>query len=206
MADRLSIYRGALQLLGAGEIASLTEDIPPKRALDNAWEPVVNYVLKRGLWNFAIRTVELAVDDDVEPLFGYSHAFSKPTDWVRTAGIANEPTFMAEFEQYRDDNGYWFADADPLYVRYVSSDPAYGWNVGAWPQDFAEVIEARLAFKANLPVSSDRGNRNDMFQLFEKALKEAKTLDAVDEAVQRRKPGRLVQSRFVGGRNRFNGY
>lgn len=195
MADRLAIYRGALRLLGPSELSSLSEDRPEKRALDAAWEPAVNYMLAKGQWNFAIRSVELQPDEDVEPLFGYDYAYSKPDDWIRTVGFSSNPSFGESLEDYEDEAGHWHTSTDILYVRYVSSDEAYGWNVGAWREPFAKALQAYLAFECGLPVSSDRGNRNDVYSLFKNHLTEAKTLDAVDERVRVRPRGNWTRSR-----------
>lgn len=196
MADRLSIYKGVLRLLGnAAGLSSLTEVSPTRNALDDAWRAAGDYMLARGLWNFAIRTVEMSPDEDVEPLFGYTYAYSKPDDWVRTASISDRPTFDDGFEDYEDETAYWYTNCSTLYVRYVSDDDAYGWNIGAWRQPFSKALEAYLAWECGLPISSDRGNRNDMFQLFTRLLKDAKSLDAVDERVRSRPSGRLVRSR-----------
>lgn len=204
MADKLEIYRGALRLLGdAHGLSSLTEDGPARLALDNAWGQAVAYLLARGLWNFALRTVELTEDGAITPL-GYQYAFAKPADWVRTAGISDDPTFRQSFEKYQDEAGYWYADITPLYLRYVSNDEEYGLNVTAWRQPFAKALEAYLAYECGLPISSDRGNRSDMFTLFNKLLKDAKTLDAVDERVQTLPEGRLVKARFYR-RSRYQG-
>ncbi|MBZ9807697.1 hypothetical protein [Mesorhizobium sp. ESP-6-2] len=205
MADRLAIYRGALQLLGnAAGLSSLTEVSAARNALDSAWQDAGDYMLTQGLWNFSIRAVELSNDEDVAPLFGLTYAFSKPTDWVRTASISSDGTFVESYENYEDETGYWYANIDPLYVRYVSDDDEYGWNVAAWRQPFAKTMEAFLAFQCGLPISSDRGNRNDLYGIYEKRLKNAKTLDAVDERVQFSPRGRLVRSRLrsFGGTDR----
>lgn len=195
MADKLSIYKGALRLLGPHELSSLTDDRPERYQLDDAWDDAVEHLLAQGLWNFAIRAVQLSADEDVEPLFGWDYGFIKPTDWVRTVGISNEPTFRVGFEDYEDEAGKWFANHDTLYVRYVSNDEAYGLNIGAWRQPFAKALEAYLAFESGLPISGDRGNRNDLYSLYKERLKRAKTLDAFDEAVERMPAGRLVRAR-----------
>lgn len=202
MASRLSIYRGAARLLGDRRITALTDDGETRKAFDDAWRDVGDYLLARGLWNFAIRTVELTQDEDVEPLFGYTYAFSKPDDWVRTASISDVGTFTGDFNDYEDETEYWYCDCDPLYVRYVSDDDQYGWNVAAWRQPFAKAFEARLAFECGLPISQDRSNRNDMEALAEKRLREAKSLDAVDERTRHSPAGRLVKAR---GGGRFRG-
>lgn len=200
MASRLSIYKSALRYLGnAASLSSLTEASPPRLALDDVWQEAGEYMLAKGLWNFAIRTTQLSEDEDVEPLFGYQYAFSKPDDWVRTAGISTDPTFQDGFEDFADEAGYWYADSDTLYIRYISNDDAYGWNVGAWREPFAQAFACYLAFQCGLPLSSDKSNRNDLFNLFKSLLTEAKTLDAVDEKVARSPAGRLVKSRLRRG-------
>jgi hypothetical protein len=200
MANRLSIYKSALRYLGnAAGLSSLTEASPSRYALDDAWRQAGDYLLAKGMWNFAIRSVELQEDEDVEPLFGYQFAFSKPDDWVRTVSISTDPTFQDGFEDYSDETNYWYADSDTLYVRYISNDTDYGWNVGAWREPFAQTFACYLAFQCGLPLSSDKSNRNDLFNLFKSLLTEAKTLDAVDERVARSPAGRLVKSRLRRG-------
>lgn len=201
MASRLGIYKGAMRLLGEQRVASLSEDTPTRRALDDAWTDCGDYLLAQGQWNFAIRTVELSQDEDTTPLFGFTYAFSKPTDWVRTVSISAEGSFVEGLLNYEDEAAYWYADCDPLYVRYVSDDAEYGWNVAEWRQPFAKAFEARLAFECGLQITGDKFNRNDMEALAEKRLRVAKTLDAVDERVRVSPPGRLVRAR-LGSRNR----
>jgi hypothetical protein len=63
-----------------------------------------------------------------------------------------------------------------------------------------------MAREAGLPVTKDRGDNGDLFTKFEKALREAKTYDAIDDKVKVAPPGRLAQSRsYRGGyRQRIN--
>lgn len=198
MADRLSIYRGALRLLGPSNLASLSEDRPEKRSLDAAWQDSVEFMLEQGMWNFAIRAVQLQPDTDVEPLFGFDYAYSKPSDWVRTVSISYEAAFREGIREYEDETDYWHTSFNPIYVRYVSNDTAFGWNIGAWRQHFSKALECYLAFECGLPISSDKGNRNDLHTLFKQRLQDAKTKDAVDERVREKPPGRWTRSRSNG--------
>jgi hypothetical protein len=203
MADKLQIYQGALRLLGnAAGVASLTEVSPARYRLDDAWTPAVQYLLEQGLWNFAMRSVELSYDTDLTPNFGHTYAFSRPTDWVRTAGISDTGDFNGTFESYDDEGDYWYASVNPLYVKYVSNDASYGLNVAKWRQGFSKALEAYLAFECGLPIAADRGSRNDMFNLFKSRLSKAKILDAVDESIRRKPPGRLVNSRLSSRSNK----
>jgi hypothetical protein len=198
MADRLSIYRGALRLLGPSNLASLSEVRPEKLALDGAWQGAVDFMLEQGMWNFAIRTAQMQPDADVEPLFGFDYAYAKPDDWVRTVSLSYEPAFREGIREYEDETSHWHTSIDPIYVRYVSNDDQYGWNIGAWRQHFAKALEAYLAFECGLPIAADRGNRNDLFSLYKSRLQDAKTKDAVDERVREKPPGRWTRSRSDG--------
>lgn len=203
MADRLAIYKSALRYLGnAAGLSSLTEVSVARYALDDTWQVAGDYLLAKGLWNFAIRSVEMEEDEDVEPLFGYTYAFSKPDDWVRTANISNDSTFSVGFEDYEDEPGYWYANFNPMYLRYISNDPDYGWNVGAWREPFAQAMASYMAFHCALPISADKGNRNDIYNLHKSLLKDAKTLDAADERVHVKPAGRLVRARLSSGNRR----
>lgn len=206
MADKLTIYRGTLRLLGPSNLASLTEDRPERHTLDAIWQDAGDLLLQKGLWNWGIRTVELSYDEDVEPLFGFRHAFSMPSDYIRTVSISETADFYEGLRWFEPETNYWHADPETLYVRYLSSDGSYGWNVGAWPPSFSKALEAYMAFESGLPIASDRGNRNDMYQLYKDRLRDAKTLDAVDERVRERPPGRLTRARSrCGQQERYRG-
>lgn len=198
MADKLSIYREALRHLGGERLSSLTEVRPERITFDDVWASAVRYVLNKGLWNFATRTVELTYDEDLSVTLGYTYGFSKPTDSIRTAGVSLDGTFNDGFEDYKDENGYLYASVESFYLQYISVDTDFGMNLGLWPEPFAKAVAVYLAYESALPVSSDKGTRADMYQLFSKLLKEAKSIDAAEDRVKRAPVGRLVRSRFSG--------
>ena len=60
MTDKLSIYNGALSILGERRLASLTENREPRYKLDDVWDNnFVRRLLQMGQWQFAQRTVQL---------------------------------------------------------------------------------------------------------------------------------------------------
>lgn len=154
--SRLKIYNGALLLCGEGALASLTENREPRRLLDSVWsDGGVRDCLEQGQWNFAMRTSKMTADTDIEPAFGYQNAFAKPTDWVNTSAVCQDPYFNSPLVQYADEISYWFADINPIYVKYVSDDVDFGMNLGAWPYSFTEFVKAYFASKIVLKLSSD---------------------------------------------------
>lgn len=196
MATKLGIYQGALRLLGPHQLAALTDDRPERYALDAAWDGSLAYLLEQGMWNFAIRSATLSTAaSPTNPHPGYDYAFSRPSDWVRTVAISNDSKFTTTFEDFEVQHTYFYSNVTPLYIRYVSNDASYGLAIANWPERFAKAMEAHLAFESGLPISGDRGNRNDMLGLFKDRLAKAKILDAIDERVKWKKPGRWTTAR-----------
>ena len=103
MSSKLSVYNSACLALGERKLSSLSENVVMRRRLDTAWDDdFVKACLSRGLWNHAIRVVQLDYSPSVEPEFGYQRAFDKPTDWVRTAIVASDEYFNCALTRYDD--------------------------------------------------------------------------------------------------------
>ena len=196
MATKLGQYNGALDFLGTQALLSLTEEGKERRALDRVWDESTRYLLSQAAWNFAIRASEFSPDTAVSALFGFDYAFERPTDYQRLVTISDNATFTNDFEEYETEGRYWFANVPFLYVRYVSDDENWGYDLTAWPESFALAHQAWLAFKSGLPITSDKGNRNDLFSLSGRLLTKSKTLDALEERVKRKAPGGWTSARF----------
>lgn len=202
MATRLGQMNGALDLLGQSHLATVGEEGKARRALDGVWTESVDFMLEQGFWNFAIRTSELTNDADVEPLFGYTYAFAEPDDYVQLISISSDERFTEELEDYEVGNLHWHCDFETIYLRYISDDETYGYDLGRWPQTYAMAHQAYIAFKSGLPISGDKQNRNDIFGLHEKWLARAKIKDALPQKVSRKPMGAWTSSRFVNRSNR----
>lgn len=194
---QLSLYNKALRHLGERKLASLTENREPRRYLDDEYSDTVLLCLRSGLWNFASRAVQIDVDGSIEPAFGYQSAFAKPCDWIRTSMISTSETFDPPLRNYRDQEGYWLANADTLYARYVSSDLAG--NILAWPADFAEYVGIALARTIAPRITQD----NSLIDAIEKKeklyWKRAQANDAMDEPPQPWPLGTWTTSRIRRG-------
>lgn len=146
--DQLGLYNSALLLCGERFLSSLTEEREPRRLLDKVWaDGGVTDCLEMGQWNFAMRTVQIDYDSSIEPDFGYTRAFDKPTDWVLTSAVCEDEFFREPLTQYVDESNYWYSDLDTIYVRYVSSDVGYGMNINLWPGSFTDFVAEYFANK-----------------------------------------------------------
>jgi len=156
--DRLKIYNGALLKCKLRPIANLTVNEEARRDLDYVWNNGgVEYCLEQGQWLFARRTSKFTPDTAITNEFGYQHSFAKPTDFVNTAAISLDEYFNTPFNQFADEHDFWYADAEPIYVKYTSKDANYGLNFARWPQTFTEYVEAYFASKVVGKLTGDDG-------------------------------------------------
>lgn len=206
MASKLSIYSGALRALGERRLSSLTEDRASRRELDDAYDDVIANCLEAGYWNFAMRTVELEPSTDAEPQFGFNYAYEKPEDWVRTYRIAASERFDPPLKDFDDEGAYWFADVDPLYVRYVSND-ADATNPTAWPRSFVAFVELSLAKAICLNITGSGTSKEEIVRELKKAKADAVAKDAMNQSSESPPAGTWVTSRDGGiiRRSRWNG-
>lgn len=202
MATRLSIYNQALtEHLEERRLVSLTENREARRVLDDVWQGAsMRACLQAGLWNFAIRTVRLDASPSIEPDFGYAFAFDKPSDWVRTAAVSSDEFFKEPLIEFNDEAGFWFANVDVIYVRYVSDDEAYGMNMADWPSNYEQYVVASLARAACGRIKGNQADKEALERAVARLLSKAKNTDAMDEGVKFTPTGAWVRARQGGTR------
>lgn len=181
MTTKLIVWNAALRLCQERALATLTENREPQRLLSAAWDGgVINYCLEQGQWNFAIRSSKLEYAPTISPSFGYARAFEKPDDYIRLVGFGLDPYFNVPLNQYQDESGFWFADNDEIYVRYVSNDNAYGNDLSLWPESFTNFVQAYLASQiiGNLAHSDNKIAR--VIQSLKESKYDALNKDAIE--------------------------
>lgn len=196
MPDKLSIYNGALTVLGERKLASLTENREPRFKLDDVWDnDLIDRVLKMGQWKFAKRTVELEASPSVTPSFGYQFAFDRPSDFIRTIMVAHDEYFDRPLTRYENEASWWFADVETIYVAYVSNDVQWGNDLTLWPPNFTEMVEHYMAMKAGPRISGVDIASDDLAKWFKRWLQEAKATDAMEAPAKFPPKGGWARSR-----------
>jgi len=196
MTDRLSLYNGALEIVGERSIASLSEDRLPRRLLDDVWNRgVVDYVLGVGQWKFAQRSVEMIPETGITSEFGYQNAYEMPVDHVRTVALCSDEYFKVSVLDYSKEQNYIFTDTDPLFMRYVSNHVDFGNDLSLWPADFVEYVEAYLAFKICKKLNQSNEDKQALFSLMNRLCNAAKSSDAMEGPTVFPPAGRLTRAR-----------
>jgi len=198
---QLALYNEALRLIGERRLASISENREPRRVLDDVWnDGAREYCLEQGQWNFAMRAVEITKSTTTIPAFGYTNAFDKPNDFIRTAGVAEDEFFNIPLTRMLEEVGFWFADLDPIYVRYISSSTSYGLDLTRWPKTFAKYVAAYLASEIVFTLTQSAEKQQIITSLMRTRLADALSKDAMGDPTAFMPQGNWTASRRGGGR------
>ena len=199
MATKLTVYQGACATLGVRRLASLTENQLSRRELDGVFERgAIKQCLSMAQWKFAVRAQRLEYDPGIEPDFGLRRAFRKPSDWVRTTAVCSDEYYSEPIigTNIADEAGFWWADIDTLYVKYVSDDDQYGGDYGLWPENFSAMVECFFAKEVCLRLTNDKELKATVDKDFEAILMKSKNTDAMDDGTKFPPLGSWSRARF----------
>lgn len=193
MTTKLSLYNGALRVLGERKLASLSEDRLPRRLLDDVWDDgAVDYCLGQGDWTFATRTQMLEASNAIDPDFGYQYAFEKGSDWVETIAICSDEYFQNGILRYSDETDIIYCDLDTIYVKFTSNNSSYGGDYSLWPETFIDYVETYLASQICRTLQQKDFDEKKL----ERVLREAKNKDMKRKPPQVLPLGVLASSRL----------
>lgn len=185
-----SIANRALQLVGYKPIGSLQDNDRGARAINRAWLPTVERVLRENYWSFSIQRASISASV-IKPAFGKANYFPLPGDFLMLAPPDQNPnyTFGAlpvppvqpnsgfqyndwQIEQMRQDKGVAIAtnDPSPLQFRYVSNDI----QENSYDSCFAEALAARLAIEICEELTQSNTKLANLAQIYKDAMATAK--------------------------------
>ena len=192
MPTKLDVFNACLVKLGQRPLLSLTDQRPEQRAIDRVYDACLARMIEGALWKFASRSDELQTSDTAKSQFGYNYVYELPQDFVRIIRICDNNRFRPTLIDFLLENGWLYADCIPLYLQYVSNDPAYGYNPGLWTASFTDAFVDELAFRT-APYLQGAGAQK--IEQLEKEAKRtfyiAKGRDAVNQPESWAPPGRL---------------
>ena len=198
MATKLQIWKQALVHLEKATITALTDDVEAVYGFGNAWAGVVEEAFNSGDWNFAKASAALSADPASTPAVGWSYAFDYPEDWLRTVTVSDNPNFTT-FHDYVDEGGKLHANLPVLYLRFVSDVNAVDGKVDMWPTMFWRYVALKLAFDTCGRLTAGDTLEEKLRLRMEKALRQAKSVDARNENNKVIQPGSWLRARRGGG-------
>ena len=192
----------ALDLLSGSQIQSIDSPTSATESLIARWyDTTRRKVLREHPWGFATKRIVLA-PDSADPAFGYSAAFSVPSDFLRLLDVATnlsdtQETFLPkkyyQFEQNRILLNDYYGDNESLNLIYIFDNT----NVSQYDPLFIDLLAHDLALAIAYKVSETNTNVQRLEQL-------TKTRGMLAKAVegQERPPTRVERSHALSARRR----
>lgn len=190
MATRLQIANGALIKLGGRTISSLSGTDKESRLCNERLGPCRQALLRLYPWQFAIARVTLDTVAST-PEFGYSNAFTLPTDCLRVVTV-NEGD-----EQYRVEGGLLLSDSSEVRLRYIID---YDEDEFTDPL-FCESLSLYLAWDIAYALTQSSETQDRMWLLFSKLAPFARHAGATEQGAQIVEANDFVEARM--SRSRF---
>ena len=174
MASVVDICNSALNIIGASNIISLTEDSRAARVCNQRYEFVRDSVFRAHPWNCLIRRVSLAADSDT-PAFEFSAQHSLPTDPYCLRVIRPEDPDTV----FRVEGRKIMSSTTPFKMIYVAriTDP------NEYDVYLQESISHQLAADIAYAVTNNATLANNYMERADERLREARFIDATENAL-----------------------
>lgn len=185
--SNVEIVNSALVKLGGNTIIDFTDGTKEANLATLRFEYCLDTVMRAHSWNFAKTRVILA-PDATAPAFQYSYKFQLPVDCLRVLNI-----YPIELDiDMKIEGRYILCDEtelDLLYIKKVT-DPTQ--------IDFlcAEAIALFFAFDISYSLTQDFNIQSRMWNLYQEALKVAKSVNGKEQPAQELQADDWLQSRI----------
>lgn len=171
------------------------------RAARDAYESIRDNMLRKYLWSFAKKRVELAEVVTV-PAFGRDRAFALPADFLRAISVHPSDSDWAKIrykletvEVSGSDARVIVTDATQLFLRYVAKQT----NTSLMDPMFREALSWDLAKHFALVVKESTTQAEYCGKELRAALNEAKAANAIEDWPEEFPAGSWLNERFVEG-------
>ena len=169
MASTVDICNGALNQLGATTILSLTEDSKNARLCNQRYTQVRDSVFRSHPWNCLQKRIELAADTTA-PAWGFSYAYTLPSDCLRLLRILDYDS------NYKVEGRKILSNTSGMKILYVArvTDP------NEYDELLRETLSAALGADIAFGVTSNNQTSQNMYQLFQDKLRDARFVDSTE--------------------------
>lgn len=171
MASDVDICNSALNMIGASNIISLTEDSRAARVCNQRYAFVRDAVMRAHPWNCLVTRTSLAADSDT-PAFEFDYQHTLPTDpyCLRVLRPENPDTV------FRVEGRKIISSTTPFKMIYVAriTDP------NEYDQLLIESIAARLAADVSYALVNSASLSQMLMAMYESKLSEARFVDATE--------------------------
>lgn len=171
MTSNVDICNSALNMIGASNIISLTEDSKAARVCNQRYEFVRDAVFRAHPWNSLVRRIELAADEET-PAFEFEKFHTLPSDPYCLRVLRPEDPDTV----FRVEGRKIASSTTPFKMIYVAriTDP------NEYDMLLIESIAARLAADISYALVNSATLSQTMLGVYETKLSEARFVDATE--------------------------
>ena len=169
MASIVGICNGALNQLGATTILSLTEDSKNARLCNSRFTQVRDALFRTHPWNCLQKRIQIAADSTA-PAWGFKFAYTLPADCLRLLRILDYDS------NYKVEGRKILSNTETMKILYVSrvTDP------NEYDELLRETLSASLSADIAFAVTSNNTTSQNMYQLYQEKLKDARFVDSTE--------------------------
>ena len=186
MASFVEISSNALRLLGDDPITSLTEDSERARLVNALYEEVRDEVTRAAMWNCA-KDRQVLASLATTPAFGWSYYHQLPSTCLRVIDVLSGDIRVdheVEGRKIMTD----VSSVNLIFLKKITD-----------PNDmdalFIGAYTAKLAAELAEPVTGSRSLAEQMWTLYDRKVREARTIDSQEGTVSNLDVQQLVDAR-----------
>ena len=171
MSSEVEIINSSLNMIGATNIISRTEDSKSARVANQRFDPVRDAVMRAHPWNCLVTRKAIAAEAD-SPAFTWAYQFTLPTDPYCLRVLRLDYLDV----DFRVEGRKILCDEETINLVYLGrqTDP------NNWDVLLIEAIAARLAADMSFALVQSSSLTTNMFALYESKLSEARCVDATE--------------------------
>mgnify|MGYP006935473110 CR=1 FL=1 len=177
----VDICNNALIRIGSKTITSLSDGDKVANACSAIYEQTRDMLLRQHLWNFSIKRVVLASEEDA-PGFGYNYSYPLPSDFIRAKEVygSEMPYKIEQTALITDDN-----EVNLVYISRVE-------DVTKFDPLFVEALILSIALRLSYILIGSNGREQALKDELKQILFLAKQVDGQDDT-----PDQLTSDRFL---------
>ena len=186
MGSEVDICNSALNVIGASNIISLTEDSKSGRICNQRFEFVRDAVSRAHPWNCLISRASLAQLSDA-PAYEFAFQFALPTDpyCLRVLDVEGEVNLGVT---YVIEGRNLLTDESTVNIRYVGKVT----DANQYDSLFTEALSARMAHEISYSLANSSTLTEQLWNLYLLKLSEARFADATEGT-----PAEIVSDNFT---------
>ena len=188
MASEVDICNSALNMVGASNIISLTEDSKPARVCNQRYELVRDAVFRSHPFNCLIRRGELA-QLSTTPSFEYAYEYQLPADpyCLRVLEVEGEELGV----EYEIEGRKILTDEGTMKIKYLARVT----DTGEYDASLIEVLSARIAHEIAYPLTNSNTVAEQLWNLYLQKLSECRFVDATEGT-----PAEIIATDYTNAR------